>query len=136
MIIIFEINKRLRDLREELSLTRQAFGLPLGVSDSVIKNIEYNVTEPKPLLLDMICKTYNVNEEWLKEGTGEMFRQPSTEDVIIEAFAKLAMSDGNNFKKQFIAALAALDDEAWDALEAFARKIVTKTDEDDKKGED
>lgn len=128
--------KRILALRKTLDLSQSAFGNEIGVSRSVINNIERELVPPKPLLLDMICKTYNVNEEWLKEGTGEMFRQPSTEDVIIEAFAKLAMSDGNHFKKQFIAALAALDDEAWDALEAFARKIVTKTDEDDKKGED
>lgn len=131
-----DIVLRILKVRSELKLTQKEFGNALGVSRGVIANIENFFVDPKPLLLDMICKTYNVNEEWLKEGTGEMFRQPSTEDVIIEAFAKLAMSDGNNFKKQFIAALAALDDEAWDALEAFARKIVTKTDEDDKKGED
>lgn len=124
-----EINKRLFEARKALKLTRQSFGLPLGVSDSVIKNIEYNVTEPKPLLLDMICKTYNVNEDWLKNGTGEMFRKPSAEDVIIKAFANLTLSDGDHFKKQFIAALAELDEEAWEAVEAFAEKVVKKTAE-------
>ena len=110
-------------------MTQKEFGNDLGVSCGVIANIENGFVAPKPLLLDMICKTYNVNEDWLKNGTGEMFRKPSAEDVIIKAFANLTLSDGDHFKKQFIAALAELDDEAWEAVEAFAEKVVKKTAE-------
>ncbi len=110
-------------------MTQKEFGNDLGVSRGVIANIESGFVAPKPLLLDMICKTYNVNEDWLKNGTGEMFRKPSAEDVIIKAFANLTLSDGDHFKKQFIAALAELDEEAWEAVEAFAEKVVKKTAE-------
>lgn len=120
---------RIVKIRKELKMTQKEFGNDLGVSRGVIANIESGFVAPKPLLLDMICKTYNVNEDWLKNGTGEMFRKPSAEDVIIKAFAKLTLSDGDHFKKQFIAALAELDEEAWEAVEAFAEKVVKKTAE-------
>lgn len=126
-----EIGNRIVQLRKNLDLTQEKFGEPLGVTRSVIVNIERKsgFVAPKPLLLDMICKTYNVNEDWLKNGTGEMFRKPSAEDVIIKAFANLTLSDGDHFKKQFIAALAELDEDAWEAVEAFAEKVVKKTAE-------
>ena len=117
---------RIVKIRKELKMTQKEFGNDLGVSRGVIANIESGFVAPKPLLLDMICKTYNVNEDWLKNGTGEMFRQPSAEEVIIKAFAKLTLSDGDHFKKQFIAALSELDEEAWEAVEAFAEKSLKK----------
>ena len=126
-----EIGNRIRQLRKKLDLTQEKFGEPLGVTRSVIVNIERKTAfiAPKPLLLDLICQTYNANEEWIKNGTGEMFCEPLAEDVIIKAFAKLTLSDGDHFKKQFIAALAELDEEAWEAVEAFAEKVVKKTAE-------
>ena len=78
------INERILCLRERLDLTRKAFGEQLGVSDSVIKNIEYNVTEPKPLLLQQICKVYNVDPYWLETGDGEMFLEKDDLSALID----------------------------------------------------
>lgn len=136
MVVIFEINSRITIIRNELGLSRQAFGEAVGVSDSVIKNIDYNKTEPKPLLIDMICKSYNVNEEWLRTGEGEMFRQKSQEDIIIDAFGKLMAEDDNSFAKQFIAALAQLTPKEWEKVENFARKVSEFAKNTEKKEEE
>lgn len=136
MVVIFEINSRITIIRNELGLSRQAFGEAVGVSDSVIKNIDYNKTEPKPLLIDMICKSYNVSEEWLRTGEGEMFRQKSQEDIIIDAFGKLMAEDDNSFAKQFIAALAQLTPKEWEKVENFARKVSEFAKNTEKKEEE
>lgn len=80
------INDRILLLRETLGLSRKAFGEKIGVSDSVIKNIDYNVTEPKPLLIQQICKVYNVDPDWLETGEGDMFL-PSDEVTDLFDFA-------------------------------------------------
>lgn len=67
------MNNRIKDLRTALGLSREAFGESLGGSGSVIKNLEYEKTTPKPAFLNLICQTYNVNPQWLETGEGEMF---------------------------------------------------------------
>lgn len=68
---IFERIKHLR--KNELNITQEDFASSLGVSRSNIGNIEVgriNVTER---VIQDICSNYNVNESWLRNGTGEIF---------------------------------------------------------------
>lgn len=77
-----EAFERIRDLRKNhLHLNQTEFGERLGVSRSVIKNIELNALarpEQKLSLIKLICSEFNVNEEWLLDGTEPMFVQPET----------------------------------------------------------
>lgn len=88
------INDRILLLRETLGLTRKAFGEKIGVSDSVIKNIDYKVTDPKPLILQQICKVYNVDPDWLETGEGEMFLEKDSVTDLFE-FTKNLFLDRN-----------------------------------------
>lgn len=84
MIFRKEVNtltcgERVKEIRKTLGLTLEKFGEPLGVTKVAISNIEKgnrNVTEQ---MLKAICREYSVNEDWLKNGIGEMFRKPSDE---------------------------------------------------------
>lgn len=77
-----ELYERIRDLRKNyLHLSQTEFGDKLGVSRSVIKNIELNALakpDQKLSLLKLICKEFSVNEEWLMNGTEPMFIEPDT----------------------------------------------------------
>ena len=76
-----EMHKRIRELRKSLKLSQAAFGEKLGVSRSVINNIELNVLarpDQKLSLLKLICKEFSVNEEWLLNGTEPIFIEPDT----------------------------------------------------------
>ncbi len=82
--------ERIRDLRKNyLHLSQTAFGERLGVSRSVINNIESNVLarpEQKLSLIKLMCKEFNVNEDWLLHGTGEMFAPDLSSEL--DALAK------------------------------------------------
>lgn len=75
-----ETYERIRELRKNhLHLNQTEFGERLGVSRSVIKNIELNALarpDQKLSLMKLICSEFNVNEEWLLNGTEPMFVQP------------------------------------------------------------
>lgn len=77
-----ELHERIRHLRKSvLHLTQESFAEKLGVSRSVIKNIELNLLakpDQKLSLMKLMCKEFNVNEEWLLNGTGSMFVEPET----------------------------------------------------------
>ncbi|MCL2703861.1 MAG: helix-turn-helix domain-containing protein [Defluviitaleaceae bacterium] len=80
-----EIYERIKHLRKSvLNMTREKFGSALGANGNVINNIERGRLanpEQKEPLYRLICKTFNVNYEWLTAGNGEMF-------FITEADAK------------------------------------------------
>lgn len=80
------MNTRVKELRKTLGLTMEKFGSRLGVTKVAISNIENgnrNVTEQ---MLKSICREFNVNESWLRSGTGEMFL--STDNFTIDEFIK------------------------------------------------
>lgn len=83
---------RIKKIRKSLDLTQQAFAERIGVKRNTIGQYEIGRNEPIDAVVSLICREFNVNEEWLREGTGEMFRpKPS------ETLERLAVE--NNFSK-------------------------------------
>ena len=80
-----ELHERLRTLRKEyLHLTQEQLGNELGVSRSVIKNMELNNLarpEQKEPLLMLISIKFNVNLEWLKNGIEPIFQEQETNTI-------------------------------------------------------
>lgn len=120
------INERILLLRENLSLTRKAFGEKLGVSDSVIKNIEYNVTDPKPLLLQQICKVYAVDPYWLETGSGEMFLPMEEEEELLAYAVKMIKNKDYEWIKQFNLTLMSMSTEELAVLEKFIKSYAAR----------
>lgn len=118
----YEVNQRIKEVRQHLNLSQREFGEKLGVSRGVLNNIESNVVEAKPLFIQHICSVYGVDEIWLKTGEGEMFRTKSeTEEMA--AFAAEILTDPDNFKRKVFYAMSQLDDAGWDAFEKFWKSL-------------
>lgn len=82
------MNERIRCLREEIGLSRAAFGQRIGVSGDVINNLERGRVEIKEPMIKLICSEFSINEEWLRTGSGEMkVKSPSdTMDQLKKEF--------------------------------------------------
>ena len=117
------INERILQVRKEFGLPMDKFGERIGVSRSVIKNIEYNLTEPKPLLIQQICKEYKVDRDWLETGEGEMFMPQTKDDVITEFFTNVLSEEDESFRRRFVEMLAGLDDAGWVFLETTLKSL-------------
>ena len=112
------MHDRVRQIRKENKLSQDEFAIRLGVSRSVISNIELNRLanpEQKIPLIKLIAKEFNVNEKWLLFGEGEKETKTQKGDL-----AKLLV-DIKTGKNQFAAAyvdfLASLTDEEWEIFE-------------------
>lgn len=85
-----EMHDRIKELRKKhLKMTQEEFGQRLGVTRDTIGNIELNrLARPdqKLSLIKLMCKEFNVNEEWVLNGTGPMFVQPET--FSLDSFVK------------------------------------------------
>lgn len=80
------MNSRIRKLRKTLDLTQQEFSNRIGTTANVLTNYETGRRNPSNSVINNICKTFNVNEEWLRTGQGEMFLQ--TTDSILDTLAE------------------------------------------------
>jgi transcriptional regulator with XRE-family HTH domain len=73
------MNNRVLQLRKELELSQEKFGKKLGVTGAGISKIESGDRNLTEQMIKAICREFYVNEEWLLEGKGEMFK---TEDDL------------------------------------------------------
>lgn len=121
------MKERFKMIRNALKLSQDEFGEKLGLTRGAIANVELGRTEAKPLFISLVCSTFNVNETWLRTGEGEMFNALSMDEQLAFYLGTILSEQGDTFKKRLIAALSALDESEWSAVEAFARKLVEQS---------
>ena len=68
-----DIGQRIKELRKMLGLSQKEFAEKIGKSLRAVQNWEYGQRTPDESTLKLIAREFNVNEEWLKKGVGEMF---------------------------------------------------------------
>lgn len=114
-----EINERIQEVRKYFDMSRRVFGEKLGVTESVIVNIEYDRLkrpEQKEPIYKLICEKFGVDEHWLKTGEGDMFESLSREEAIAAFIGDVLRDKEDTFKKRYIEMLSNLDEKGWDAL--------------------
>ncbi|RGE03216.1 XRE family transcriptional regulator [Clostridium sp. AF28-12] len=120
-----EIYERIRELRKKhLKMSMEVFGKRLGVSRDTINNIELNrLARPdqKMSLYKLICSEFGVSEEWLLNGTGDMWDNKEAEyGTLIDR----VMTGENEFAKNIFKTFALFDEKDWEALQAMIEKYL------------
>ena len=121
------LHERIKILRESVGLTQQKFAERLHIKRGAVANYEVGRNIPSDSVVALICREFNVNETWLRTGEGEMFNALSMDEQLAFYLGTILSEQGDTFKKRLIAALSALDESEWSAVEAFARKLVEKS---------
>lgn len=120
-----EIYERIRELRKKhLKMSMEVFGKRLGVSRDTINNIELNrLARPdqKMSLYKLICSEFGVSEEWLLNGTGDMWDNKEAE---YGALIDRVMTGENEFAKNIFKTFALFDEKDWEALQAMIEKYL------------
>lgn len=123
---------RLKLLRNTLNLTQQEFADRIGCKRNTVAKYEIDSSAPSTAVVSLICREFNVNEEWIRFGTGEMFKLDR--DVAIVRLENLLASEpDDSFKHHFINKLADLSPSEWNSLEKaidiFANITKNRTDQ-------
>lgn len=125
-----EVYERIKELRKNtLKMSQAAFGARLGVNRDVINNIENNrlaKPEQKLSLLKLICKEFSVSEEWLLNGTGEMF---ASNEAEYGALIDQIMTGENEFAKNIFKTFALFEEEDWEALQHMIETYLAVSSE-------
>lgn len=67
------MNNRIKLLRKELDLSQQSFADALNVKRVSIANYESGRKTLTDSIVSLICDKFEVNENWLRHGSGDMF---------------------------------------------------------------
>lgn len=121
-----DINERVKIIRKELKMTMEEFGSHLGVTKVAISMIESGKRGLTDQMFLSIVREFGVNPEWLKDGTGDPFKEV-TRNKRIEGFVKdILTNEPEGRKARLIDALASLDGDGWDTLYNIASRFVER----------
>lgn len=127
-----DINQRFRQLRETLNKTQTEWADIIGLSRSGIADIEAgrrNVTEKhiKLLCVEPIQGKY-INEEWLRSGNGEPFKElPEEDEVAAYVSDLLEDEDGNplySIIKEIMHTYSELTPKSQEVIRNFSAQLL------------
>lgn len=118
------MNIRIAEIRKAVNLTQEKFAAQLGLSRNFLWMIEKGDRVPSDRTIADICREFNVNENWLRTGEGEMF---NPQDEKLATFVgSLVADDSEPFKRRMVELLADLTPEEWKLLERMAERLTKK----------
>lgn len=97
------INERVKELRLALDMSGEKFGACIGVSRSAVSKIEKGVVNVTEQMQKSICREFNASEEWLRNGTGEMFNVMSQDEELAYIVGQALPQADEYVKNVFIA---------------------------------
>lgn len=117
------MKNRILKIRKDSKLNQEDFGLRLNLTKNYISLIETGNRIPSDRTISDICREFNVNEDWLKNGTGDMYKEK--DGSFSELLVELENSD-DDFIKSLITVYMGLDEDSKSALRKIAKGMAEK----------
>lgn len=127
------IGDRVREIRKSKGLTLEQFGERIGVTKSTVSRLENDGVALTNQTATAICAIYNVREEWLRNGAGDMFRVMDAGDHLAELAGRVLGENGDDLIDRLCAMLADLTPDEKDFIYRIACRLVSESTE---KGEE
>ncbi len=106
-------------------ITKTAFAEKLNLSQPYVSQLCSGMKSPSDRTILDICREFNVSEQWLRTGEGEMYI-PRDDGDEISAFIGDILTGEPDFRRRFISVLSRMTPDEWRILE---KKIVELSEE-------
>ena len=116
------MNERVKELRKALHLSQSQFGSHLCVTGPAISRIEKGDRAVTDQMAKAICNEFNVNPEWLLNGTGEMFREFPT--TLLDQLS--AEFDLDELEKQLVKSFISLEKDQRQTITQFLQNAINQ----------
>ena len=110
------INERVQAVINATKLSKAKFADPIHVTPQFLSAVCNGKSSLSERTIQDICRVYGVDELWLRDGIGEMFRPRTREDEITSFCADLLGPDATEDQKKLVANLGKLTPEQWSFL--------------------
>lgn len=113
------IGKRIGELIKALDIKKVRFAERLKIDQSYVTQLTNCKRNPSERTISDICREFNVREEWLRDGSGEMFL-----DFTEDEFAKAAATLSNDaFVRSLIIEYWKLDEDSKKLFRDFIHRL-------------
>lgn len=113
------IGQRIREVRNKVGYTQEKFASELNLKQQTIAVFELGKRNPSERTISDICTKFNINEEWIRTGEGEMINDMDSIDIVQNHFGYM-MGNASAQKKAVLAALIemaySVPDDKWDYI--------------------
>lgn len=117
------MKNRILKIRKDSKLNQEDFGLRLNLTKNYISLIETGNRIPSDRTISDICREFNINEDWLRNGIGDMYKEK--DGSFTELLSELEESD-DDFIKSLITVYMGLDEDSKSALRKIAKGMAEK----------
>lgn len=125
------IGQRIKQIRNDSKLTQDDFAERIGLSKNFISLVETGNRTPSDRTISDICREFNINETWLRDGEGEM-KNPVSRDIEIASFmGDIMRGEDANFRRRLVSVLARLDSNEWELLGKMAQQLAEEYKKED-----
>lgn len=117
------IAERIMQVIDRKGLNKSEFARKINVTPAYISKLgKFPDSTPSDRTISDICREFNVNELWLREGIGEMFQERTRSEELAAFFGDVQAEGG--FKEAFLTILSRLGPEEWELIERKARELA------------
>lgn len=117
------MNERIQAIIDAKHLKKVDFAKQLKLSAPYISELCSGKTQPSDRTITDICREFDISEEWLRTGEGEMFIHKTRTDEIT-AFVGDILRGEPDFRQRFISVLARMTTDEWKILEAKVLELA------------
>lgn len=115
---------RIKKIRKEKNLTQAELGKIIGIKPNSISLIESGNRNASEQVILSICRSLNINEDWLRTGKGDMFVQLPQNEALANQIRDFLSGGNDGFRERLISMLIRLKPEQWETLEGYAKDLV------------
>jgi transcriptional regulator with XRE-family HTH domain len=119
------------DEKEPVCVKENGSILTFGSKRNTVAKYETEANMPSTAVVSLICREFNVSEEWLRNGVGDMFLPTDRNADIAKLTKQLLNEESDSFKNRFVSMLANLTIEEWEFLERKAKELCEINNEKD-----
>ena len=120
------MKSRLKLLRQKLGLTQAEFAKGLKLKDNTISTYENGIRVPPDSTIALICTTYNVSEEWLRDGIGEMFVTRTPNQELARFIAQVFKDEPDSLRRFVLEFIMEATPAEWDLWRKRVEQIKNR----------
>ena len=118
------INKQIAALIHAKGMNKSQFAESINVSPQFISAVCTGTKQPSDRTIADICRVYNVNEDWLRDGTGDPFMKRSREENIAEYVGSITGGQITDIDESIIKFMAETPVDEWETLASALRRFA------------
>jgi transcriptional regulator with XRE-family HTH domain len=121
------LKNRIQEVRKDNKLTQDEFAVKINLSKNFVSLMETGNRVPSDRTIADICREFNINEEWLRTGSGEKEVPLPMKAHLMALFSDVS-NETDSFRRSLFNAMAKMTPDEWKLLERIANDLKDEMD--------